>query len=571
MEIPHPDSERLILDGCRRLTGPSLVWSKTGAILDVLLRDIDQDQVLDCWYRHVNALLSQLHWQQPKLTHRRFENGLNLLLAAPIDQLYSAVLVLETAWYFCTCELLEVTVESRDQLIQDIFEEMQSEKNDALIALQQAATDHGTDFLVDDDVVSIGHGDGSSSYNVGQIPPVEQIDWDSIHDIPVAMITGTNGKSTSVRLLDGIARAAGQVSGVTSTDFVRVGDDILDQGDYSGPGGARLLLRDRRLQVAFLEVARGGILRRGLPLRRARAALVTNVANDHLGQYGVNTLAALTETKFAVSKTLAENGMLVTNADDSGIVEFLAGRQAQNLCWFSLDKSNPEIQQQIKNNGRCCFEENGFIVYFDGQQFEQICAVNDIPMTLNGAALHNLRNALGAVGVATAMGYTTAQMAAGLSHFNSDEHDNPGRLNSFELNNSARVIVDFAHNAHSVAAVADTVGRMPARQKWALFGSAGDRSDDEIAAIARGVCALEPNHVVITEVEGYLRGRALGEVSEIMKQACLQSGLAESQIIFAESPLAGVKLAVSRMQSDDLGLFLVLSERDQVIDYLKSQ
>jgi hypothetical protein len=522
MEIPHPDSERLILDGCRRLTGPSLVWSKTGAILDVLLRDIDQDQVLDCWYRHVNALLSQLHWQQPKLTHRRFENGLNLLLAAPIDQLYSAVLVLETAWYFCTCELLEVTVESRDQLIQDIFEEMQSEKNDALIALQQAATDHGTDFLVDDDVVSIGHGDGSSSYNVGQIPPVEQIDWDSIHDIPVAMITGTNGKSTSVRLLDGIARAAGQVSGVTSTDFVRVGDDILDQGDYSGP-------------------------------------------------YGVNTLAALTETKFAVSKTLAENGMLVTNADDSGIVEFLAGRQAQNLCWFSLDKSNPEIQQQIKNNGRCCFEENGFIVYFDGQQFEQICAVNDIPMTLNGAALHNLRNALGAVGVATAMGYTTAQLAAGLSHFNSDEHDNPGRLNSFELNNSARVIVDFAHNAHSVAAVADTVGRMPARQKWALFGSAGDRSDDEIAAIARGVCALEPNHVVITEVEGYLRGRALGEVSEIMKQACLQSGLAESQIIFAESPLAGVKLAVSRMQSDDLGLFLVLSERDQVIDYLKSQ
>lgn len=272
MDIPHPDSESLILDGCRRLTGPSLVWSDTGAILDVLVRDMDMERVLDCCYRQVDALLTQLHWRQPKLTHRRFENGFNLLLAAPIDQLYSAVMVLETAWYFCACELLQVRVESQEQLIQDIFDEIQSEKNDSLVELQHAASEHGVDFLVDDDIVSIGHGEGSSSYTVAQIPPVEQIDWQSIHDIPVAMITGTNGKSTSVRLLDGIARAANQISGVTSTDFVRVGDEILEQGDFSGPGGARLLLRDPRLQVAFLEVARGGILRRGLPLRRARRA-----------------------------------------------------------------------------------------------------------------------------------------------------------------------------------------------------------------------------------------------------------------------------------------------------------
>lgn len=571
MDIPHPDSESLILDGCRRLTGPSLVWSDTGAILDVLVRDMDMERVLDCCYRQVDALLTQLHWRQPKLTHRRFENGFNLLLAAPIDQLYSAVMVLETAWYFCACELLQVRVESQEQLIQDIFDEIQSEKNDSLVELQHAASEHGVDFLVDDDIVSIGHGEGSSSYTVAQIPPVEQIDWQSIHDIPVAMITGTNGKSTSVRLLDGIARAANQISGVTSTDFVRVGDEILEQGDFSGPGGARLLLRDPRLQVAFLEVARGGILRRGLPLRRARAALVTNVANDHLGQYGVNTLAALTETKFAVRKALADQGILVVNADDSGMVEFLHDDPPPNLCWFSLDKNNPQIRQQIENQERCCFCDDGDIVFFDGRGVERICAVNDIPMTLNGAALHNIRNALGAVGVASAMGYSQTQMAAGLSRFNSDERDNPGRLNQFELANSARVIVDFAHNAHSVAAVADTVGRMPARQKWALFGSAGDRSDDEIAAIARGVCALEPDHVVIAEVEAYLRGREPGEVSTIMKQACLERGLTENQIVFAQSPLAGVEFAVSRMQAYDLGLFLVLDQRAEVIDFLKSR
>ena len=571
MEIVFPDSERLVVDGCRRLTGPSLVWSKTGAILDVLVEDMNMQQVLDCWYRQLNLVLSQVNWGNPRLTHRRFENGFNLLLAAPVDQLYSALLVLETSWYFCACELLELEAEAKDPLIENIRRQMQSEINPALIALQTEAGQHGVDFLVDDEVVSIGHGQGSISYRVDQIPQPQQINWSAVHDVPVAMITGTNGKSTSVRLLDGIARAAGQVSGVTSTDFVRVGDDVLDQGDYSGPAGARLLLRDPRLEVAFLEVARGGILRRGLPLRRARVGLVTNIADDHLGQYGVNTLSALTETKFAVSKTLAESGVLVVNADDAEIVKHLAEHPRQNLCWFSLDRSNPLIQQQLHNRGRCCFIETDKIVNFDGNGEAQICAINEIPMTINGAALHNVRNALGAVGVASAMGYTVEQMYTGLCRFNSDERDNPGRLNSFELPNGAHVIIDFAHNAHSVEAVTDTVKRMPARQRWVLFGSAGDRSDDEITAIANGVCAFEPDHVVIVETEHYLRGRALGEVSAILRQACRQCGIAEERIYLAESPLAGVKFALSRMQSDDLGLFLVLAERDRVIAYVNTQ
>jgi len=571
MEIPFPDSSRLVVDGCRRLTGASLVWSETGAILDVLIEDMDQDAVLDSWYRQVNGLLTEVNWNHPELTHRRFENGFNLLLAAPIDQLYSAVMVLETAWYFCACELLGIEVEAQQVLLDDIREQIQIEKNNALTGLEAAAMDHGVDLLFDDDIVSVGHGVGSASFTADQIPAPGQINWAPIHDVPVALITGTNGKSTSVRLLDGIAHSAGQQSGVTSTDFVRIGDDILDRGDYSGPGGARLLLRDPRLEVAFLEIARGGILRRGLALRHARVALVTNVASDHLGQYGVNTLAALTETKFAVSKALAENGVLVVNADDAQIVDYLAQNPQQNLCWFSLDKSNPWIQRQIDNRGRCCFVDDGSIVNFDGDSLEQICNINDIPMTLNGVALHNVRNALGATGVASAMDYTAEQIGAGLCRFNSDERDNPGRLNHFQLVNGSRVIVDFAHNAHSVEAVTSTVGRMPARQKWALFGSAGDRSNEEIAAIARGVCAIEPDQVVIVEVEDYLRGRAPGEVSAIMKQACLQSGMTEKQIHFAESPLTGVKLAIERMQADDLGMFLVLSERDQVIDYIKSQ
>ncbi len=571
MDIPELESSQLVVDSCRRLTGPSLVWGETGAILDVLIADIDMQRVLDCWHRQLEALLEEIAWTEPRFTHRRFENGYNLLLAAPIDQLYSAVLTLETAWYCCACELLELTVESREQLLDDLRAQIQQEKNPALIEMADAAASHEVDFLVDDETISLGLGAGSLSYPIEAIPASAQLDWDSIHDIPVALITGTNGKSTSVRLLDGIARAAGHVSGITSTDFVRVGDDVLDQGDYSGPGGARLLLRDQRLEIAFLEVARGGILRRGLPLRRARVALVTNIASDHLGEYGVNTLAALTETKFAVRRTLTDNGRLVANADDDETVNYLARGPQQNLCWFSLDKSNPQVQRHISLRQCCCYSEQGKLVYFDGDSFTDICAIEDLPMTLNGAATHNVQNALGAIGVATAMGYSAAQISVGLQNFRSNENDNPGRMNHFTLANSVQVIVDFAHNAHGVTAMVDTVGRMPARQKWALFGSAGDRSDEDIKAMARALCSIAPDHVVITEIESYLRGRSPGEVSQIIKQACLQSGVDEANIHLFDAPLAGVKYALECMQAQDLGLFLILAERDQVIDYIKSR
>ena len=569
MDIPEIDSSKLVLDDARRLTGPSMLWSKTGAILDVLIKDMDMDAVLACWHRLLQHLLSQIGWRDRAVMHRRFENGFNLLIEAPIDQLYSAVLVLETNWYFCCCELLAIDVEDEEALVREIRSSIESESNPALLELQQAASRHEVDFLVDDDEVSIGHGEGSLCWSADAIPELDHIPWSDIHDVPVALITGTNGKSTSVRLLDGIARAAAQISGVTSTDFVRVGDDVLDHGDYSGPGGARLLLRDKRLQVAFLEVARGGILRRGLPLRHARAALVTNIASDHLGQYGINTLEALTEVKFTVRNILAEDGVLVVNADDENCLAYMDRVEQNNICWFSLDKEHARIKQQVAGQGRCCYTDADNIVYFDGAEAKLICEFGQIPMTINGAALHNVRNALGAVGVAAALSYTVDQIRQGLTRFHSDEHDNPGRLNTFDLNNGARVIVDFAHNAHSVDAVVDTVQRMPAHKKWVLFGSAGDRSDDDIIAIAKGVCAIDPDHVVIIEIEYYLRGREPGEVSEVIKQACLDSGLALDQLHFASSPLQGVKLAIAELQTGDLGLFLILAERDEVLRFIK--
>ena len=570
MDIPHLESTQLTINDCRRLTGPSLVWDKTGAVIDVLIEGKDMDDVLARWYRQVNRFLLAVNWSEPELTHRRFENGFSLLLAAPIDQLYSAARVLETAWYLCCCDLLGMQVDSETQLTQAVSASMQLELSPPSIQLQQAAKYHGVDCLIDDESISIGHGEASMQWSINDLPAADQVNWNEVHNVPVALVTGTNGKSTCVRILDQVARAAGFLSGVTSTDFVRVGDDVLDLGDYSGPSGARLLLRDKRLQVAFLEVARGGILRRGLPLRRAKAALITNVSPDHLGQYGVNTLEALIDTKFSVIKALTDESTLVVNADDKGSVDYMSRHPRNLVCWFSLNINNATIQQQFNSKGCCCYADGGELFYFDGKNTQLICDINSIPMTFSGAALHNVSNALGAIGTSIAMGFSFDNIRQGLCQFQSDASDNPGRLNSFELKNGARVIVDYAHNVHSVQAVTDTVKRFSADNKWVLCSSAGDRSDSDIRDMAQGVCSMQPDQIVIAEVPAYLRGRNTGEVARIMKKVFLENGLSNTQIHFSDSPLLGVSFALSQLTDRDLGLFLVLDERDEIIELIKS-
>ena len=448
LDIRCSASEDLILDDSRRLTGPGLLWSHVGANLDVLCPSEHLDQVIPVWRQQARRVLDAIGWKQEKIIDRRFDTGANLAVSSPMDQLYTAMFACQTAWHFTAAQLLHAVPNNFDIMIDDLIKVSQREANPALMALISAANSHGIDVLCDDDELSLGHGIGSQTWSVFDLPQPEDVNWTNLHDVPVALITGTNGKTTSTRLCSAIGTAADLTAGITSTEFVRVGDDILDYGDYSGPGGARMLLRDKRLEVAFLEVARGGILRRGLPLRQARAALVTNVAADHLGQYGVNTVEELAVAKFAVHRTLASGGILVLNADDDYVVDEARRTQA-NLCWFSLDPAHGLITD-AKNKGlTCAWLEEDHLVYFDGNRACSIVKVQDIPITMGGAADYNIRNALGALCLAKAMGIDDDAIATGLCGFNNDAKDNPGRCNEFSVN-GARVFVDFAHNPHSI-------------------------------------------------------------------------------------------------------------------------
>ncbi len=566
LTIESAYADHIRVDDARRLTGPGLLWNRPGAVMDVFFTDTGTAQVTALWEKHARRVLDALGWQDQDVTHRSFTGGVNLAISAPMDQLYSAIFAVQTVWHFCAAELLASEPGDFDQMVADVKSVMEKEANPALIALIAAAEAHGVDILCDDDEVSIGHGTGSQTWPVDALPTPDDLDWSALHNIPVAFITGTNGKTTTTRLLETIARASGKVAGLTSTEFVRVGDDILDRGDYSGPGGGRMLLRDKRLEVACLEVARGGILRRGLPTRAATAAAVTNVANDHLGQYGVNTVPELAQAKFAVHRTLAEGGVLALNADDL-YVRAEAENTSANIWWFSLDAQN-NLVRQARDAGKCCaYVQEGDIVFFDGAAEQVVIAVSDVPLTMDGAAKYNILNALAALCLALALDLPVQGARDGLAGFKPDAKDNPGRCNEFSYNN-ARVFVDFAHNPHSISAVCDALSSLPAKRRFIMLSHAGDRSDQDIRDVTATALNFQPDVVVAAELEGYLRGRELGEIPDLIKKSALEQGYDAQQVLRASSPSLAASMILEKLEPGDLALLLVLSERDAVLAML---
>ena len=557
----------LELSDSRRLTGPNLLMDRAGAVVDVAIEGVPVETVSAAWAAQARRLLEAVGWGGEATYTRSFRGGASLALSAPIDALYAATEVNEAAWERAVAALMGETPNDEEAAVARLKTLIEDERNPALLRLRAAARQHGVGFLADDEHVSAGLGAGAVVWPADALPDPAEVDWNAASDIPVALITGTNGKSTTVRLLAAIVEAAGKTAGLTSTDFIRVGDTILDRGDYSGPGGARTLLRDRRVEVGLLEVARGGILRRGLALDHAGAALITNVAEDHLGEYGINTLDELIQAKSVVRRVLGSNGVLVLNADDIGLVAH-AGTMNATLCWFSLDAQSPVVRAHQAAGGRVCFVDDGRIVYAEGTKHEIVAAVDALPITLGGAARHNVANSLGAVGLAKALGLATHAITEGLHTFRSDAADNPGRGNLFTVD-GATVLVDFAHNPHGLAAIIDTVRRLPAHRRLVMLGQAGDRSDDDIRNLAHAAWQIHPDHIVIMALEDYRRGRPEGEVPALLHNTFLRLGAVEGHITHTATCLDGVKAALAWAAPGDVLLLLVLTQREAVFRLLE--
>ena len=546
----------------RRLTGPNLLLDRAGAVLEVSLAPEEAAAVVAAWQENVRRMLGSVGWPGEEIAVRRFPGGASLAISAPIDALYSAAEVNEWAWAAAEGAMAGAPVADLGEGAEGLRARIAQEANPALLALRDAAAAHGVSFLWDDRHVSVGLGMGSITWPAEALPDPATVDWSAVHDVPVLMVTGTNGKTTTVRLLGAIAAAAGKVPGLTSTDHVEVGGEVVDRGDYSGPGGARILLRDRRVEIAILETARGGMLRRGLAVTSAEAALVTNIAADHLGEFGVYDLAGLAAAKLVVTRAVGPKGRIVLNADDPELVAAAGGLRSP-ILWVSLDAKNPLVRRALDAGGEACFLAGGSLVLARGGERTEVAAVDRVPITFGGAARHNVANALAAIAMASAIGVPADAIAEGLRSLTS----NLGRAAWMELG-GAHLLLDYAHNPHGLAAIVELAKSLPGERRLLVLGQAGDRDDEAIRELARAAWPLRPDRIVVKELPEMLRGRGRGEVSTVLRDEFLRLGAAPESITISGTELEGIREALAWARPGDLLVLLIHTQRDEALALL---
>ena len=556
----------------RRLTGLNVIWDQPCAIVDVEFtdnnkRDENSEVFYSHWSERINAMLKAIGWSNEQTAIHYVAGGMSLVVSAPIDCLYAAVEMAEWAFeqtfYNLENDPLKESPGNFDEAVQRIRALIAEEKNPAILDIAQQAIDHEVAFLWDDDDISVGYGKGSISWPVDKLP--HNIEWSKVHNIPVVLVTGTNGKTTTVRLSSHILKASGQSVGLTSTDWVGVNNEIIERGDFSGPGGARTVLRQTNVDVAILETARGGLLRRGLGVQRADVALITNVSEDHLGDFGSRNLKELMDLKWIVMQALDEESIAILNADDAMLVDKSSELTKPTIHWFSLDPDNLTLQKQIKNASAVVTVVDDNIVRFDGKKWHSLCAVETIPITLNGIAKHNIANALAAVSLCSALGVADAAIVSGLQSMTANE--NPGRCNLFSVN-GCEVLLDFAHNPEGMAGIFDIASKHPAKRRILCFGQAGDRTDRLIQELAQRAWSIGLEHVIISELSDYLRGREPGEVYDLLRSELLKSGAREDQISHNQLESESLAEALTMAQEGDLIIMLALGEAKALLKTL---
>jgi len=535
--------------------------------------------ILQDWERRVRLAEQELRWPAAPIAAVAHASGASLAFGAPPDQLFTATEVNE--WALCATlaerdpsrspeliaalaaeqpEETEPPVLDVDGALLRLRRRAAREANPRLRALLDAATARALPFLCDDDLLTLGAGAGGRGWLLHQLPDAAGIPWSDLHGIPTALVTGTNGKTTVVRLIAACAAASGRKTGYCCTDGVFVGEHAIGTGDYSGPAGARRVLRDTRVEAAVLETARGGILRRGLAVGRADVAVITSVAADHFGEFGIHDLEALAGVKLTVARALAADGLLVVNADDA----LLARRSLEAgkpVGWFSRNADHWLLTVHRHDGGAICGVRNGHLMLAHQDREHDLGAVAAMPIAAGGHSIFNISNLAAAAIAATGLGIGAGTIASVFARFGADPQDNAGRLMRYELG-GLNLIVDFAHNPAALSGLVDFAQRLRERGRLVLLlGQAGNREDADIDRLAAVAASARPDLVVVKELTGYLRGREAGEVPALLRRALAQAGIEDSAIAEAGDEDAAVRHALSWARPGDV-LVLPLHSRD---------
>jgi cyanophycin synthetase len=362
------------------------------------------------------------------------------------------------------------------------------------------------------------------------------------------------------------------VVGCTSTDGVIVGKETIERGDWTGPAAARTVLRHPDVELAVLETARGGILRRGLAIDDCDVALITNVSDDHLGGYGIDDVTAMTRVKGVTAEAVRPGGVVVLNAHDRNLVDF-AERVAGRVTFFAdLERADAAaagvVEAHRARGGDAVLARGGAVWCASGARESTLMRIADIPITFGGGARYNVENALGVVAAALGLGLDRGAIERGLRAFG--VVDNPGRGQLVEKD-GVRVMLDFGHNPEGVRAVMQLVSTLRTANPGKLTvvsGCAGDRSDREIEDVARAIMEARPDRVFVRELSHYMRGRAPGEVPGLFRTAFRGFGLAESAFEVVSSEVEALRRTFEDAVAGDFVALLVHLDHDEVRGFL---
>jgi len=372
--------------------------------------------------------------------------------------------------------------------------------------------------------------------------------------IPIAAVTGTNGKTTTVRMLAHIFKLARYTVGLSTTDGVYIDGKLTVKGDMTGPVAARMVLRDPTVDVAILETARGGLLKRGMGTRRCNVGAVLNVQADHLGLRGVETLEDLAKVKRIVIETAKDTAVL--NADDPLCLKMAAYSDAENLCYVTMNAKHPLVREHIRSGGCAVVLEEGIhghrIDLHENGAHMPLLWTFQIPATLDGKAMHNVQNAMFAAAIAHNMGVSLEDIRQGLLTFDTTYFQAPGRMNIFD-EHPFKVILDYGHNPAAIRSMVDLTTRMDVTGKRiVVLAAPGDRRDQDIAEIA-GIAAGHFDHYICRRDDS-LRGREPDEVPRMLQEGLLAGGVLQEQIAVIADEHTSVDAALDAAAADDLVL-----------------
>ncbi|HEX4240844.1 MAG TPA: cyanophycin synthetase [Steroidobacteraceae bacterium] len=370
--------------------------------------------------------------------------------------------------------------------------------------------------------------------------------------VPIAAVTGTNGKTTTARMLAHITKMAGYTPGLTTTDGVYIDGQRTVQGDMTGPTSARMVLADPQIDMAVLETARGGLLRAGMGVREVSVGAVLNVQSDHLGLKGIDTLEQLAELKRIVVEVATDCAVL--NADDPLVLRMSGYTDAKSICYVTMNPQHALVREHIRAGGRACALEAGvngqMITLYDRGGHIPLLWTHLIPATLEGRATHNVQNAMFAAAMGFSLGIKLDAIRQGLRTFDSTFFQAPGRMNVF-TEHPFKVLFDYGHNAHAVGMMADLAQRLDVTgRRIVVLAGPGDRRDEDLIAISKAVAGRFDHY--ICRRDDNLRNRASDEVPKIQAAALREAGVPADAISVIPEEQEAIDAALRMGEAGDL-------------------